>query len=483
MTTRYITTNSGSFNEGTGDTTYEAQGVVISGGIDMRYKSDDTTFNGGGNQTIYINGGLLGSLDDYWGTTSGNDRIFVGSTGYIDYYWFGAINLGGGGHSIVNQGTISTSTYANAILINGSVGTDTTSRDSIANSGVISGAEGVIGRTGDAVVSAGATAGVDLTNSGSILAGSGAIGVNIGQGSGNYSTVANSGLVTGGVDVSGGHIWATNTGTIEGADNFSGANAYFVNAGALILTTGTNVNGLTISGANSYLSNNGQIYDSVNDSSGAVDAIKTGDQAAFRVYNDGLIWVGGATNANTDAIALGAGAGDMIYNDKAGVIYGNVGMGSGAGDYVANGGLIVGTVALGSAASDLYYGTNGKLSGTVVCGSGGDVVYTGSDSENVTGGLGNDYIVAGTGGGLTLREGVANQAANGWDTVSNFQAYSAVSGAGTFLHLDAGMASTTTFTAYNGGTLVTMSLGGGHHAYVDVLGVGVAAVHAQTHFS
>ena len=128
MTTRYITTNSAFFNQGTGDTTYEAQGVVITGGIDMRYQSDDVTFNGGGNQTIYINGGLFGSLDDYWGTTSGNDRIFVGSTGYIDYYWFGAINLGGGGHSIVNQGTISTSTYANAILITGSVGANTTSR-------------------------------------------------------------------------------------------------------------------------------------------------------------------------------------------------------------------------------------------------------------------------------------------------------------------------------------------------------------------
>ena len=111
MTTyRYITTNSSSINQGTGDITYEAQGVVITGGIDMRYQSDDVTFNGGGNQTIYINGGVFGSLDDYFGANSGNDRIFIGATGYINYYWFGAIELAGGGHQIVNNGTVSTST-------------------------------------------------------------------------------------------------------------------------------------------------------------------------------------------------------------------------------------------------------------------------------------------------------------------------------------------------------------------------------------
>jgi hypothetical protein len=482
MTYRYITANSGSINQGTGDVTFEAQGVVISGGIDMRYQSDDVTFNGGGNQTIYINGGVFGSLDDYAGASSGNDRIFIGATGYIDYYWFGAIELAGGGHQIVNNGLISTSTYANAIYIVGGSGTDNSSRDSIDNAGTISGVEGVIGRTGDAVISASGTAGIDLVNSGSILAGSGARGVAITQGVSNYTLLANSGLITGGVGIAQGFITLTNTGTIEGNDNLSGAGVAVVNTGSMILTTGTNVDGLSISGANSYLYNTGAIYDAVNDASAAVNAIKMGSLAGLYVANIGVIWVGGATNAATEVVSFGSGAGDYLYNGATGAIYGNIAMGDGGGDYVANSGLIYGTVTLGNGAGEAYYGANGELVGKLVCGSGGDTVYTGSDVESVTGGLGNDYILVGTGGETILKEGVANQGTNGWDTVSNFQTVTGAPNIGTYLHLDAGMAATTNFIAYNGGTLVQMALGGGNYSYVDVLGVGVSTVKAQTYF-
>ena len=61
-TTHVITASQGTLNTGTGDSTFEASGVVINGGIDMRYQSDDTTGNGGGNQIVFINGGVFGSM-------------------------------------------------------------------------------------------------------------------------------------------------------------------------------------------------------------------------------------------------------------------------------------------------------------------------------------------------------------------------------------------------------------------------------------
>ena len=35
----------------------------------------------------------------------------------------------------------------------------------------------------------------------------------------------------------------------------------------------------------------------------------------------------------------------------------------------------------------------------------------------------------------------------------------------------------------NGGTWIAMGLGGGAYSYLDVVGVGVSTVHAQTYFA
>jgi hypothetical protein len=230
---------------------------------------------------------------------------------------------------------------------------------------------------------------------------------------------------------------------------------------------------------------------------GTMDATNTGNYTGFAVrdsavFNAGLMYqvVAGSTAATM--IQTGNGVGDYVYNT--GTLAEIVGagansadaailMGNGAGDYVYNSGVIYGNVVLGNGAGDAYLGVNGKISGTIICGSGGDRINTGSDIEIVKAGTGNDTFNVGNGGESIIQETAANQISNGFDIMSNFQSYVAASQQGTFLQLDPSFASSTTFSAYNGGTLVQMSLGSGHYSYVDVLGASVAAVQAQTYFA
>ena len=83
------------------------------------------------------------------------------------------------------------------------------------------------------------------------------------------------------------------------------------------------------------------------------------------------------------------------------------------------------------AAGDAYYGQHGHLNGNVVCGSGGDIVYSGSGYETATAGLGNDSFYSGSGGGLVIAETVAAQQANALDVVNNFQVATGELGKGT----------------------------------------------------
>ena len=110
-----------------GDNTFVAQGVTVNGGIDMRG-------NNGGDQTVTIYGTLFDSLDDYYGSSSGGDQIFIGPTGSVNTYYFGALELGGAGYIIVNAGTISAMTYGAAIYLEGAVqAAHLTERDYITN--------------------------------------------------------------------------------------------------------------------------------------------------------------------------------------------------------------------------------------------------------------------------------------------------------------------------------------------------------------
>ena len=230
---------------------------------------------------------------------------------------------------------------------------------------------------------------------------------------------------------------------------------------------------------------------------GTIDATNTTNSTGFSVhdsavFNSGLMYQTVAGAAATTMIQTGNGGGDNVYNTGtlaellgagANSADAAVALGNGAGDYVYNSGQIYGNVVLGNGAGDAYLGATGKIAGTIICGSGGDRINTGSDIEIVKAGTGNDTFNVGTGGETIIQETAAKQISNGFDVVSNFQSYNAATQQGTFLKLDASFASSTSFSAYNGGTLVLMSLGGGAYSYIDVLGASVAAVQAQTYFA
>jgi hypothetical protein len=208
------------------------------------------------------------------------------------------------------------------------------------------------------------------------------------------------------------------------------------------------------------------------------------------VFNSGLMYQSISKITTTAMIGSGNGAGDYVYNTGtlaailgSGANAAAILMGNGAGDYVYNSGVIYGNVVLGNGAGDAYLGANGKIGGTIICGSGGDRINTGADIETVKAGTGNDTFNVGTGGETIIQETAANQISNGFDVVSNFQTYNAAAQQGTFLQLDPNFAASTSFSTYNGGTLVQMALGGGLYSYVDVLGASVAEVKAQTYFA
>jgi hypothetical protein len=225
------------------------------------------------------------------------------------------------------------------------------------------------------------------------------------------------------------------------------------------------------------------MHQTVSDATISVNMITLADNAGDHVYNIGTIAETGSGNAASHAISFGNGAGDYLYNGAAGAVYGNVSVGNGASDYVYNAGFISGTFSLGNGVGDLYIGTAGQLYGAVVCGAGGDYIYTGSDVESIVAGKGNDSITCGDNGRTILTETASQQLSNGWDTVANFQTATGAPNVGTLIHLDAAMAATTNFIAFNGGTIIQMNLGGGLYSYIDVLGVGVSTVQAQTYFA
>jgi hypothetical protein len=357
----YITTNQSGLNTGTGDTTIEAQGVVVTGGIDMRYQGDDTTFDGGGNQTVDISGGILGSIDDYSGASSGNDSITITPTGYIDYYWFGAINLAGGGNTVVNEGSIVATNYASAILITGSAGADQGYTNTIQNTGTLSGSE-TIGRTGDGVVEVSGPQAVDIDNSGSILAGAGAIGIYLSSSAGGNS-ILNSGLITGGMTLNTDGIAVTNSGTIEGSISVYGGN--------WLSNSGTITGNLAFSGTAPRVYNHGSMNGIV---------MTGGVGSEFHNYGaiDGLVQL-------SDGVTIAT---------NSGTISGPVSIGNAAGASFINAGTINGNVTLGSGANETFDSTDGRVNGRVSAGAGGDVITGGISTTSLFGGSGADVLSA-----------------------------------------------------------------------------------------
>lgn len=219
MTNRYITTNQSGLSTANGDNTFVAQGATIGGGINMAQGN-------GGNQTVTLYGTVFGSISDYFGSSSGNDQIFIGPTGSVNNYWFGAVKLGGGGHIIANAGTISSMNYGNAIVIDAKVAAaHQTDRNYITNTGTISAMSLHPEHTWDDatiyVTAPDAAAGTTVTNTGSILSSTG-YALNLGAGG---DSVLNSGFIQGGVKLNGGNdSFDGRLGTITGGVFGEGGN-------------------------------------------------------------------------------------------------------------------------------------------------------------------------------------------------------------------------------------------------------------------
>lgn len=402
-----------------------------------------------GNCSIQIAGSLGGASGAYSGMALAGyfNNITIAKTGYL-FAGAGSNGIyiyGAGTHQIFNAGSIQLTGAA-------ALGVCTSGAGAIVNdaSGLIS--------AGQAFVDTNLYAAdvYSVLNLGSVVGSSYAF---YGSAALDVEILDNAGTMIGGVQM-----------------GSNSANVLF-NRGAM--DSSNSSNGFNL--VDTTLSNTGEVYQTVSSSS-AVDMITTANHAGDTIYNAGVIaQIHGS--ASSSAVAFGNGAGDVLSNDVGGIIIGNVKFGSGAGDSVLNNGIINGNVALGAGAGDAYYGQNGHLYGTLICGDGGDYVYSGSGYESVAAGKGNDIFYSGNGGGLVINETAAAQRANALDTVTNFQVAGGV-GTGTYLHFDASMASSTFFMSDgSGGTWIAMGLGGGAYSYVDVIGVGELTVQSQTYFA
>lgn len=392
MTNNYITTNQTSLSTANGDNTFVAPGVTISYGIDMRG-------NKGGDQTVTLYGTLFGEIDDYFDTLSGGDQIFVGATGSVNTYWFGAIILGGGGHIVVNDGTISSMSYGNAIEFVGSVGADQTEADVITNTGTISAISLHPERTWtDATIYAQNAASITVTNSGSILSSTGyAMTLTAG-----YDHVTNSGFIQGGAKLGEGNdFFDSRQGTITGGIfGDGGDDTIYGSKGDDTIVGGDGndrIDGFTgaddmIGGAGDdtyFVDNTGDVVDENNatwggggnDTIDAAISFDLGNPAQVIGTVQTLVLTGTA-----DLDAIGTGLAETITGN----IGNNVIRGVGGSDRLNGGGgddrLIAGN------------GTGSILSGgpgddTLKGGNGADTLNGGSGADTMYGGAGNDTYV------------------------------------------------------------------------------------------
>jgi hypothetical protein len=438
------TTVGNAFNMAAGDQLQTIAGSLLA-------TSGGNGINATGSAWIEV-GGTVGGLNNgiYVGTASAADNayIVVEKTGNV---FSGASTqgiqvFGAGNHTILNAGSIQ-------------------SINSVGYGIITSGAGQIVNQYGGYI-----SAGRGIVEADSVAADVASF-VNFGYVVGTATAFRGSGSAREVID---------NSGVMVGAIEMnSNASDLVYNRGTMD-ATGASGTGFYLN--DSVLNNAGLMYQSVASAS-AVNMIAFGHHAGDYFSNSGVVAEIHAAPGSR-AVSFGNGAGDILSTESAGVIYGDVSFGTGAGDAVVNNGAIYGNVILGSGAGDAYYGQHGHLNGNVVCGAGGDIVYSGSGYETATAGLGNDSFYSASGGGLVIAETVAAQQANALDVVNNFQVATGELGKGTYLHLDAALSSTTLFMSDgNGGTWIAMGLGGGAYSYLDVVGVGVSTVHAQTYFA
>lgn len=405
MTTHYILANQNGQNSGTGDTVYLAQNVVLQSGIDMRYESDGTTFGGGGDQIVFIDGIVFGSIEDYVGNNSGDDTINVGTTGSVNYSYFGAINLSGGANTINNDGTISASTYAEAIVITNTVGVHQSETDTINNTGVISGTV-QSGNAGPFVITCSSVFALDFSNSGTVRAGAGAGALSVAS-TGGGSTFLNTGLIKGAITYSGGSVAMTNDGKIYGAVTLGDGGNTVINRGTIggDVTLGNGVNrfdgrGGTVDGT-VHGGSSSDTYTIDDPSLNIVEALGGGMDTVITSVNYRL--TAGSEIENLMA-APGAGALVLIGNDLGTHITGgaeNDKLVGGAGADILDGDLGSDTM-IGRLGNDTYYVDDAADRVIEATNGGTDTLYTTVD-YTLAAGVSVEYLRANTTEGLTLQ--------------------------------------------------------------------------------
>lgn len=386
MTDYRITTNQNSLSTANGDNTFVAPGVTVNGGIDMRG-------NNGGDQTVNLFGTFFGEIDDYFGSSSGGDQIFVGATGSVSIDWFGAVMLGGGGNILVNSGTISSMSYGDAIYMLGSVGGHQTERDTITNTGTISSTDLHPDRTwADATIYISDTAGVTIANTGLILSSSGyAMSLTTGD-----DTVTNSGLIQGGVMLGDGtNFFDSRPGMVTGpVIGGSGNDTIYGGKGDDMLIGGAGNDRLdgylgadTMIGGpgddSYYVDNTGDFVDENNATYGGGGNDTIYSSISFDLSNPAQV-----NGAIEHLVLTGAADIDAIGTAGSETITGNIGRNTitgGGGNDALNGG----------GGNDILYGGDGN--DILLGGAGNDTLYGGGGNDTLNGGLGIDVMQGGAG--------------------------------------------------------------------------------------
>jgi hypothetical protein len=303
----------------------------------------------------------------------------------------------------------------------------------------------------------------NISNSGGTISGYTAIR-NTDTTSGDHVNLANTGTITalGGNAYDGSGSLAT-----EWIDNrfgtFNGNIVFGDGAGDIFSTNCTPGTGAIIFG-------NGAGDSVVNAGSGAASHI------AAIVFGDG----NGCSAQNQygsdsiGSITFGNGSGDQLINR--GTISTSVTFGSGANDKIYNtsDGLILCDVTLGNGSNFLFDSTNGAMSGTVFCGSGGDAVMAGLTGGTVIGGLGNDRLyanptslAAANGSRTTLDGGGGSNALYGGTGYTTFIAGDTNGG---FDQIWGGASAMAGVSGYTNNTLSYATVAAGKSVYVDLLG-------------
>jgi len=398
MTYYNIQANQAGFQTADGDTVYIAPGVNISSGFDMRGNGDGNPATFGGNQTFMVMGSVYGILNDYSSTTSGRDQFLIGPEGSV-VSTSNAIELGGGGHVIENQGLLASLGYGygNAIYIYASTGAHADERQTFNNSGTITSTTRSTNtpNSSDATIYSVGGAGNDLTNSGIIRSSIG-FALNLTGTEGNT---------------------VINTGTIEGQVTLSGANNFFDSRqGTVIGSIVTSGTGDTVYGS--------ALDDTITTGSGndSLNGYHGADTMAGGFGNDTYV----VDNAG-DVVNEGGGGGKDTIKSTISIDMTDTSAIKGAIEIVK----LIGTDATNAYGNNAGNTLYGNVSGNIIDGGAGndklfgrggaDVLYGGDGNDKLDGGVGNDTLVGGDGNdSYTVRGAgdiVDERNAGGTDTV------------------------------------------------------------------